>query len=295
MVAQAQALADAALVGDTKRCAGEHVGTSATSYAPLPCTVEIARPCLVVDQWGPALWPGVARDIEPLEAEARWSKVLGMVRPHLDCWLCPRVAERDAARLAGLRLGKHERRVLLLAPLPPRDKGVVIEPEGTGRATTAAHLRAIRTLRHAGLLCVDWQPQTVEAPRRGSWRLMRVVTHRVAVQLSPLGAAVVGRVRPQLTNGAPIRWAQHRDRALADVGDTTPAVQAALLAGLRADAASRAGLAATIAGIRRAPGDYTMHYATALGNQPTHHLAKLIEAVTCAGDDHASELAGSRR
>ncbi len=249
---------------------------------------------MVVDQWGPALWPGVAKDTESLEAEARWSTMLGMVRPHLDCWLCPRVAERDAANLAGLRLGKHERRVLLLAPPPPRDKGVVIEPEGTGRAATAAHLRAIRTLRQAGLLGVDWQQQTVEAPRRGSWRLMRVVTHRVAVQLSPLGAAVVGRVRQQLMNGAPIRWAQHRDRVLADVGDTTPAVQATLLAGLRADAASRAGLAATIAGIRRAPGDYQMHYATALGNQPAHHLANLIEAVTNTGDDHASELAGSR-
>jgi len=294
MVAQAQAQADAALVGDTKRCVGEDADTNTTSYASLPCTVDNARPCMVVDQWGPALWPGVARDIEPLEAAARWSKILGMVRPHLDCWLCPRVAERDAARLAGLHLGKHERRVLLLASPPPRDKGVVIEPEGTGRVATGAHLRAIRTLRRAGLLSVDWQRQTVEAPRRGSWQLMRVVTHRVAVQLSPLGAAAVGRVRQQLMNGTPIRWAQHRDMALAAVGDTTPAVQGALLVGLRADAASGARIAATIAGVRRAPGDYTMHYATALGNQPAHHLANLIEAVTSTGDDHASERSGRR-
>ncbi len=296
MVTQTQPLVDAVQENDIRRCVGDTVHTDTTSYAPLPCTVDDVRPCIVVDQWGPVAWQGMARDAGDVTVmPARWGRLLDMVRPHLDCARCSRAAERDAATLAGLRLGRLERRGLLLAPPPSPDRGALLEPEGTGRAAIEAHLRALRKLRRAGLILVDWQQQTVEAPRRGSWRHMRVSTQRVAVQLSPLGAAVVGQVRAQLTNGTPIRWAQHRGRALADVGDTTPAVQATLLAGLRADAVSRAGLAATIAGIRRAPGDYTMHYATALGNQPTHHLANLIEAVTCAGDDHASEWPGSRR
>ena len=271
---------------DTKRCVGDTVHTDTTSYVPLPCTVDDVRPCVVIDQWGPVAWHGMARDAgEPAVMPARWGRILDMVRPHLDCARCSRAAERDAANLAGLRLGKHERRVLLLAPPPSPDRGALLEPLGTRRAAIEAHLRAILTLRRAGLLLVDWQQQTVEAPRRGSWRPMWVSTQRVAVQLSPLGAAVVGQVRPQLANGAPIRWAEHRARVLAAVGDTTPAVQAALIAELHADAASSARIAAVKGTItdklRRVPGDNQQaHYDTALNNSPTTILARAIDTLT---------------
>lgn len=286
MVARAQAQAKAALVDDTKRCVGDTVHTDTTSYAPLPCTVDGVRPCMVVDQWGPVAWGGMARDAGDVTVmPARWGRILDMVRPHLDCARCSRAAERDAATLGGLRLGKLERRVLLLAPPPSPDRGALLEPVGTGRAAIEAHLRAIRKLRRAGLILVDWQQQTVEAPRRGSWRHMWASTQRVAVQLSPLGAAVVGQVRPKLTNGTPIRWAQHRAWVLAAVGDTTSAVQAALIAELRADAASSARIAAVKGALtdklKRVPGDNQQaHYDTALNNSPAYILARAIDTLT---------------
>src|SRR5262249_19016667 len=96
---------------DTKGCIDGHSFTGTTSYA---CHVE-GRPCEVVE-----LFAGRLRDAEAIAA----------VDDELPCHRC-RAAERDVSALAGIRLGKHERRVLLAAP-PADGKNAIIPPAGEG-------------------------------------------------------------------------------------------------------------------------------------------------------------------
>ncbi|CAN5767069.1 hypothetical protein BH23CHL2_BH23CHL2_24970 [soil metagenome] len=155
----------------------------------------------------------------------------------LPCRWC-RQATRDAHRLAGVRLGKHERRILLLAP-PPNDderpewlsKSQVIEPADAGRASDEAHRRAIRKLAEHGLveMARNKVEKRISDPRAGQfmrnqynpedgkwyrWHYRDDLTRRHsvwkrAVRLSPLGAAVATVIGDGLQPGRPIRWAAY--------------------------------------------------------------------------------------
>lgn len=150
----------------------------------------------------------------------------------------------DAVRraLTGIRLGQHERRILLLAPSYASGgelgEGAVIGPAAPGRSAAEAHRRAIRRLTDAGLVYVttqlvmrqversaripvawtrgEWQPRRPGQPTTlAMWEAGQYYWHN-AVMLTPLGAAVVDVVRPALATRHAIRWAD-RAGAIADV------------------------------------------------------------------------------
>jgi hypothetical protein len=127
--------------------------------------------------------------------------------------------------LRGIRLGRCARRILLLAPLPEEEPRA-IAPERPGRAATESQRRALHRLSAIGLVELSWKSETVTTmevarstrvlwdPEDGVYRetdrepspVTRTVEKR-AVQLTPLGALLVDRLRPQLETGQRIRWA----------------------------------------------------------------------------------------
>jgi hypothetical protein len=121
-------------------------------------------------------------------AESELPDHAGAVQGHLPCDCC-----REVDCFKGVRLGKHERRILQSA-VGEDERAAVLLPEGTTRAAVEAHNRAVRKLRAAGLL----------ATYRPGW----FQGHRQRVQLTPLGAAVLSECRPYFKRGMPIRWAQ---------------------------------------------------------------------------------------
>jgi len=108
-------------------------------------------------------------------------------------------------------------------PIPDRES-VIVAPEGPGRAADEAHRRAIRRLFAAGLLWVGWRRVYVETRTQtkarwehmaGRWwqtggQPIRREYRKRAVWRSPLGQALVERLRSQLEAGARIRWSAHR-------------------------------------------------------------------------------------
>ncbi len=157
----------------------------------------------------------------------------------LPCYVC-RAAERHAAALSGLRLGRHERRVLLEA-LPPRDWGNLrhenstILPENDTRSAREALRRALRRLHEAGLVQRMTQHAGGEGNRvtraiydeyghlipgtgrYGPRQLVRtsIWCERMAARLTPLGAALVDLARKDLQGGDRIRWARYQQAAIA--------------------------------------------------------------------------------
>jgi len=177
------------------------------------CYVD-KRPCEVVAQFDHALPP--ERSAEAVAAVASW----------LPCDMC-RLAEAQTAALSGVRLGRHERRVLLSAP-GPEDKAVIIAPESDTRAADEALRRAIRKLGASGLVWLDKEPVEVRAQyhkrielekvwgNRWGWETTRRATVRKrSVKLSPLGAAVVNLARADLEGGRPVRWSKYQADGLA--------------------------------------------------------------------------------
>lgn len=162
----------------------------------------------------------VAEDIPDSERTRRYTEALGAVEANLPCSWC-RGAEYYAQHLP--RLGRHERRILLQASSPDRES-VIVAPEGPGRAADEAHRRAIRRLFAAGLLWVGWRRVYVETRTQtkarwehmaGRWwqtggQPIRREYRKRAVWRSPLGQALVERLRSQLEAGARIRWSAHR-------------------------------------------------------------------------------------
>ncbi|MBM3273586.1 MAG: hypothetical protein FJZ00_00430 [Candidatus Sericytochromatia bacterium] len=143
---------------------------------------------------------------EPCEVVALFSERVGagvdlrVIAGDLPCVCC-----RQAEALAGLKLGKLDRRVLRLAP---DGEAEPIPPVESTRAADEAHRRSIRKLERAGLVAVTWK-QT-KAKRRATWYEYEVRQARHAVKLTGLGAAVVNRLGSILDGSAPIRWAQHQ-------------------------------------------------------------------------------------
>lgn len=106
------------------------------------------------------------------------------------------------------QIGKHGRRILLLAP-SHTDQAAVIRPERSEQHIRDAHNNAIRALERSGLVSVEWTDVWVELARtREEWEWNQVlqewVKRRVpvtqkrrqrALKLTPLGAEVVRQMR----------------------------------------------------------------------------------------------------
>ncbi len=121
------------------------------------------------------------------------SKLVNTVAEYLPCWYCKKTIEKEVSDLSNVRLGKHERRILLLAPSPESDSEI-IEPGEPGLRAYESHLRAIRKLEKFGFL----------------WK-SRKKRRRVAVRLSPFGYAITKRLTKELQKRNPIRWAKFKE------------------------------------------------------------------------------------
>jgi len=199
MVVQDQTQAKATSGTDTKGCASD-ISVQDTMSCAYPCHVD-GQPCMV---------------IAPL-ASPEVEKALRLTVSCLPCTSCPRPAEHALARLEGVRLGKHEWRVLLVAAPPDAEAGAVIAPPTEGRAADEAQRRAIRRLATLGQAHVGHARVSTasKVPFPSSWGLGKDYVPRrdywhLAVWQSPLGAAVVGRLRVALETGQRIRWPLHR-------------------------------------------------------------------------------------
>ena len=205
---------------DTKRCATETTLRDTTSNA-YTCPVD-RQPCEVM---------GPLRDRLDSETYSEVAKDLIDGLPCKDC----QAGAADARSLgeASVRLGKHERRILLEAPPTSkcgwrgslqqptyRFSGLIVWPEGRGRSAEEAHRRALRKLVAAGLIATENTSATFlddEAAEMPKWakaerarsRYWMWGRKRQAVKLTPLGERVVETYRDELEAGRPIRWAKH--------------------------------------------------------------------------------------
>lgn len=173
-----------------------------------------------------------------------------------------------ARALTGIRLGKHERRILLLSPSYEAGAalggGAVIPASDTSRTTTEAHRRALRRLASADLIYAmrEGVRHAVERPTRiplawvvadaggpsgrmGPTTIVRLASNQqywhTAALLTPLGAAMVEVLRPDIEAGRGIRWSAHAG-AIAAVLPRHEAAEAAAWA--RSDARLQAITAA---------------------------------------------------
>lgn len=133
-------------------------------------------------------------------------------------------AANSLEALRGLHLGRCSRRILLLAPGPTDEPGL-LAPDREGRAPAESHRRALRRLAEIGLIELSWKVEEVQTKREkqakpllwdqdsGTYQdnpphqvpVRRSVEKRAA-RLTPLGAALVNQLRPALESGERIRW-----------------------------------------------------------------------------------------
>jgi hypothetical protein len=176
------------------------------------------------------------RMVEDLGHDGAANLTADAVKYGLPCGSCY-VGERDASSLPGLRLGKHERRILLSAPPGSRCgwrdgpgeptyhfSGKVMLPGGPSRSDEEANRRALKKLEASGLVELSrgyaWEvrnpPQWLKTKRARSRYWMMGRSCRSA-KLTPLGELVVERCRDELEDGKPIRWAKRIDGLAKDV------------------------------------------------------------------------------
>ena len=121
------------------------------------------------------------------------NNTLKAISKDLPCPHCKKVIQTQVDSLSNVRLGKHERRILLLAPPPGGDYEVIEPPEG-GIRINESHLKAIRKLTKIGLITRK-----------------RTKQRRLAVLLTPMGNAISKRLNKELKKRNPIRWAKFKD------------------------------------------------------------------------------------
>ncbi len=181
---------------DTKRCDAATMTHATTSHV---CLVD-DQPCEVVALFADRFDGDLREAMEKVEG---W----------LPCQRC-RAMEQNAARMTGVRLGKHERRVLLNAP-SWEGEAKVIKPPAEGRAADEANRRAIRKLSRVGLIWIGWRVtkvatvQTTVCWGSGEEKNVKREYHKRAVWLTPLGEAAVERLRDDIAIGKSIRWTGH--------------------------------------------------------------------------------------
>ncbi len=174
-----------------------------------PCHVD-REPCEVVtalsSRYRPPLRNG--RRLEMIAAA-------DLIRAALPCAWC-REVDRAASNIARVRLGRHERNILLHAPPADSREGAILDPSLKTHSDRETYLRAVRKLSRAGLVRTGQRRVAMRTSgRRGDGTSVeRAYAHRT-MWLTPFGAQVVACYRRELEEGRPIRWALHRGRAAA--------------------------------------------------------------------------------
>lgn len=140
-------------------------------------------------------------DGEPCEVVELLSQYLEEVPEEASIWECLpcdrcRVGLKTIRHLKGTRLGRHERRILLIAA-GPREHPKRIAREEETRSAYEALQRARRKLERAGLL-----EGTSESPIR--------------VRLTPAGQALRLALPKLLESGNPIRWTPGRLQSISE-------------------------------------------------------------------------------
>ena len=131
--------------------------------------------------------------------------VIQRLLPCLEC----KEAKVFAMRLSGLRLGKHDKHVLLAAPSSDQNR-IVIDPVGGGRSAEEIHRRAIRKLGRIGLVSLGDKPISQETEQKNYFgKNVKRIYHRRTVQLTPLGTAIVEKFGDKIKAGKTIRWSDH--------------------------------------------------------------------------------------
>jgi hypothetical protein len=138
-----------------------------------------------------------------------------LIRAALPCPWC-REVDRAASSIKRVRLGRHERNILLHAPSADSREGAILDPSLKTHSDRETYLRAVRKLSRAGLVRTGQRRVAMRTlgRRRDGMTVERAYTHRT-MWLTPFGAQVVACYRRELEEGRPIRWALHRDRAAA--------------------------------------------------------------------------------
>ena len=141
-------------------------------------------------------------DDSPCEVMASFSRHLDCLQSMDDLLPCShcRGAERAIDRLAGQKLGRHQRRALLAAN-SPQERAEPLPSPGPTRSARVAHSRALHGLNAAGLIELTWCRERDES---GRTRRLR------AARQTPLGEAVVDEYRNSLSGGSRIRWSTTR-------------------------------------------------------------------------------------
>lgn len=169
------------------------------------------RPCEVIESLPPAFLQRRGREAQ---------KLLHRLASLSDCLPCEhcRSAELAAQRLDRVRLGRHERNILLHAPGPEAAQGAILDPSLRTHSERETYLRAVRKLTRAGLARSGTQAMRLQTnTRRADGTLVsRAYAHRT-LRLTPLGVQVVESYRNELENGKPVRWARRLPQALARV------------------------------------------------------------------------------
>jgi len=132
--------------------------------------------------------------------------------PVLPCGWCREVHASTAA-IGRVRLGRHERNILLHAPPADSLAGAILDPSLKTHPDRETYLRAVRKLARAGLIRTGHRRVAMRTSgRRLDGTLVdRVYSHRT-MWLTPFGAAVIACYRRELEEGRPIRWTTHKER-----------------------------------------------------------------------------------
>ncbi|WP_405168304.1 hypothetical protein [Paenibacillus sp. FSL H3-0286] len=128
-----------------------------------------------------------------------------VARGFTPCEYCPRLINQQCEKLSGVRLGKLERRALLLAPHED-DSNLILTPIDDSRAADEANRRAINKLAKLGLLFAGWNWETHEVRNKGSYHIIKRDYRKRAIWVTPLGRVVRETFYKQLSEGKPIRW-----------------------------------------------------------------------------------------
>jgi len=139
--------------------------------------------------------------------------IIDCSRPFLPCEVCrfPAVAAENLSRV---RLGKHERNILVNAALPDDPRGAVIDPELSTHSERETNLRAVRKLSRAGLLRIGKTRVRVQTSGlRGDGQAITRSYLMRTVWKTPFGVQIVRYYLDDLQNGRSIRWSRFAEEA----------------------------------------------------------------------------------
>ena len=211
---------------NTKGCAEGNISQATTFSVPEckgePCQVLSLLSTHIYHVTSKRLYLGEEVPTEPGEHLERYNQDIKEARGFLPCVRC----NRGISLPENVRLGKREREIILTAPGPDEEEGLLIK--GEERAEREAKLRAVRKMTAAGLLFWGIQLINIETKIRSNphyetdeegtlWHcwtpVYRIYRRRVAWR-SYLGQAVVEVAEEALKAGKRIRWNNYRGRII---------------------------------------------------------------------------------